>query len=99
MLKPSIEPMCLAVKPIEGRYIDNFEKYGTGLLNCSEETLVDGKFPSNIMTTQEGVLDTTVFMVKKPNKKLVTEIEEKLKAMKPNEKLATEIEEKRELMK
>jgi site-specific DNA-methyltransferase (adenine-specific) len=69
MLKPSIEPMCLAVKPIEGRYIDNFEKYGTGLLNCSDETLVDGKFPSNIMTTQEGVLDTTVFMVKKPNKK------------------------------
>jgi site-specific DNA-methyltransferase (adenine-specific) len=66
-LKPAIEPMCLAVKPIEGRYIDNFEKYGTGLLNTSDETKVDGKFPSNVMTTQEGVLDT-VFLVKKPTK-------------------------------
>lgn len=66
-LKPAIEPMCLAVKPIEGRYIDNFEKYGTGLLNTSDETKVDGKFPSNIMTTQDGVLDS-VFLVKKPTK-------------------------------
>ena len=66
-LKPAIEPMCFAVKPIEGRYIDNFEKYGTGLLNTSHETKVDGKFPSNVMTTQEGVLDT-VFLVKKPTK-------------------------------
>ena len=66
-LKPAIEPMCLAVKPIEGRYIDNFEKYGTGLLNTSEETKVDGKFPSNVMTVQEGVLDS-VFLVKKPSK-------------------------------
>jgi site-specific DNA-methyltransferase (adenine-specific) len=30
--------------------------------------LVNGKFPSNIMTTQEGVLDTNVFLVKKPTK-------------------------------
>tara|TARA_B100001996_G_scaffold166683_2_gene127057 strand:- start:1540 stop:2136 length:597 start_codon:yes stop_codon:yes gene_type:complete len=66
-LKPAIEPMCLAVKPTEGRYIDNFEKYGTGLLNTSEETKVDGKFPSNVMTTQDGVLDR-VFLVKKPTK-------------------------------
>lgn len=66
-LKPAIEPMCLAVKPIEGRYIDNFEKYGTGLLNTSDETKVDDKFPSNIMTTQDGVLDK-VFLVKKPSK-------------------------------
>ena len=66
-LKPAIEPMCLAVKPIEGRYIDNFEKYGTGLLNTSDETKVDGKFPSNVMTVEEGVLDR-VFLVKKPTK-------------------------------
>lgn len=66
-LKPAIEPMCLAVKPIEGRYIDNFEKYGTGLLNTSDETKVGGKFPSNVMTTQDGVLDS-VFLVKKPTK-------------------------------
>jgi site-specific DNA-methyltransferase (adenine-specific) len=67
-LKPAIEPMCLAVKPIEGRYIDNFEKYGTGLLNTSEDTRVDDKFPSNVITTQDGVLDK-VFLVKKPTKR------------------------------
>ena len=67
-LKPAIEPMCLAVKPIEGRYIDNFEKYGTGLMNTNDETKVDGKFPSNVMTTEEGVLDTSVFLIQKPTK-------------------------------
>ena len=68
-LKPAIEPMCLAVKPIEGRYIDNFEKYGTGLMHITDETKVGGgQFPMNIMTTQEGLLNT-VFMVPKPTKK------------------------------
>ena len=70
-LKPAIEPMCLAVKPIEGRYIDNFEKYGTGLMNTSELTKT-GKdyFPSNIVTTDE-INDTldSVFLVQKPTKK------------------------------
>ena len=67
-LKPAIEPMCLAVKPIEGRYIDNFEKYGTGLMNTSDETKVDGKFPSNIMTTQDELFNG-IFLVPKPGKK------------------------------
>jgi site-specific DNA-methyltransferase (adenine-specific) len=70
-LKPAIEPMCLAVKPIEGRYIDNFEKYGVGLMNTSEETKTgEGFFPSNIITTDhiEESMDR-VFLVSKPNKK------------------------------
>ena len=69
-LKPAIEPMCLAVKPIEGRYIDNFQKYGTGLMNTSEETKTgEGYFPSNIITTEEveESMDR-VFLVSKPNK-------------------------------
>jgi site-specific DNA-methyltransferase (adenine-specific) len=69
-LKPAIEPMCLAVKPIEGRYIDNFQKYGTGLMNTSEETKTgEGFFPSNIITTEkvEENMDR-VFLVSKPNK-------------------------------
>jgi site-specific DNA-methyltransferase (adenine-specific) len=67
-LKPAIEPMCLAVKPIEGRYIDNFEKYGVGLMCTGPETAVGkGNFPSNIMTTDE-IDGTQVFMVPKPNK-------------------------------
>ena len=69
-LKPAIEPICLAVKPIEGRYIDNFEKYRTGLMNTSEETKVgDGYFPANIIVTEpfENGIDK-VFLVSKPNK-------------------------------
>jgi site-specific DNA-methyltransferase (adenine-specific) len=69
-LKPAIEPMCLAVKPIEGRYIDNFQKYGVGLMNTSEETKTgEGYFPSNIITTEEveESMDK-VFLVSKPNK-------------------------------
>jgi site-specific DNA-methyltransferase (adenine-specific) len=70
-LKPAIEPICLAVKPIEGRYIDNFEKYGVGLMNTSDETKVgEGYFPSNIVTTEDvGNEDMNkVFMVPKPTK-------------------------------
>ena len=69
-LKPAIEPMCFAVKPIEGRYIDNFQKHGTGLMNTSEETKTgEGFFPSNILTTDkiEESMDR-VFLVSKPNK-------------------------------
>ena len=69
-LKPAIEPMCLAVKPIEGRYIDNFQKYGTGLMNTSAETKTgEGYFPSNIITTDkiEETMDN-VFLVSKPNR-------------------------------
>jgi site-specific DNA-methyltransferase (adenine-specific) len=69
-LKPAIEPICLAVKPIEGRYIDNFEKYGTGLMNTSEETKVgEDYFPANIIVTEpfENGIDK-VFLVSKPNK-------------------------------
>ena len=69
-LKPAIEPMCLAVKPIENRYIDNFQKYGTGLMNTSDETKTgDGYFPSNIITTDE--IEETIdkiFLVAKPSK-------------------------------
>lgn len=74
-LKPAIEPICLAVKPIEGRYIDNFEKYGVGLMNTSADTKVGAEndfFPSNIVTTEEGASGNPemdrVFLVGKPTK-------------------------------
>ncbi len=72
-LKPAIEPMCLAVKPVEGRIVDNFMKYGTGLMHIYEDTKT-GKngeyFPSNILTTEsiDEVMDR-VFLVSKPTKK------------------------------
>jgi site-specific DNA-methyltransferase (adenine-specific) len=69
-LKPAIEPICFAVKPIEGRYIDNFQKYGVGLMNTSAETKVgEGYFPSNIIVTEDvGQNLDKVFLVSKPTK-------------------------------
>ena len=46
-LKPQIEPMTLAQKPKDGTFLENWEKYGVGLLNTKES--LDGKFPGNIM--------------------------------------------------
>jgi len=68
-LKPAIEPICFAVKPIEGRYIDNFDKYGTGLMNVGPDTKVgDDYFPSNIIVTDDTLGLDKVFLVPKAKK-------------------------------
>lgn len=46
-LKPMIEPMCFAQKPVEGKFLDNFIKYQTGLINT--EAKWNDKFPGNII--------------------------------------------------
>jgi site-specific DNA-methyltransferase (adenine-specific) len=46
-LKPCIEPMCLAQKPTEGKFIDNWQKYGVGLVNVNEQW--ENSFPGNII--------------------------------------------------
>jgi site-specific DNA-methyltransferase (adenine-specific) len=46
-LKPCIEPMCLAQKPPEGKYIDNWQKWGVGLMNTNAQWL--DQFPGNII--------------------------------------------------
>lgn len=46
-LKPQIEPMVLAQKPKVGTFVDNWMKYGVGLMNVNES--LDGMFPGNIM--------------------------------------------------
>ena len=33
--RPLFEPICLAMKPTEGTFLENFVQYGTGLMNCS----------------------------------------------------------------
>uniref|UniRef100_A0A6C0IB98 DNA methylase N-4/N-6 domain-containing protein n=1 Tax=viral metagenome TaxID=1070528 RepID=A0A6C0IB98_9ZZZZ len=72
-LKPAIEPICLAVKPIEGRYIDNFQKYSTGLMNTNVKVGEDGTyFPANIIVTENSSQQEElekVFLVSKPTKK------------------------------
>jgi len=69
-LKPAIEPICFAVKPIEGRYIDNFQKHGVGLMNTAQDTKVgQNYFPANILVTEDVGQDLDkVFLVAKPTK-------------------------------
>lgn len=47
-LKQEAEPIVLAQKPREGTFINNWMKYGVGLIDVNE-TLIPGKFPSTIM--------------------------------------------------
>ena len=46
-LKPCIEPMCLAQKPLEGKFIDNWQKWGVGLVNTRAQW--QDQFPGNII--------------------------------------------------
>jgi len=46
-LKPCIEPMCLAQKPLEGKFIDNWQKWGVGLMNTANK--LEDQFPGNLM--------------------------------------------------
>lgn len=46
-LKPQLEPMVLAQKPREGTFIENWKKYGVGLVNTTES--LDGMFPGTVM--------------------------------------------------
>jgi site-specific DNA-methyltransferase (adenine-specific) len=43
-LKSLFEPVCIAMKPIEKRFIDNFQKWGTGLIKT-----INNKVPENII--------------------------------------------------
>jgi site-specific DNA-methyltransferase (adenine-specific) len=60
----------VAFKPIEGRYIDNFEKHSVGLLNTLAKTGTESDYiPSNIVTTESICEEMDkVFLVKKPTK-------------------------------
>lgn len=46
-LKPQMEPMMLAQKPREGTFIENWTKWGVGLVDVSAS--LDGRFPGTVM--------------------------------------------------
>lgn len=46
-LKPQLEPMVLAQKPRIGTFVENWQKYGVGLVNFNES--LDGRCPGNVM--------------------------------------------------
>lgn len=53
-LRPQFEAMILAQKPREGTFVNNWLKYGTGLMDTSV-SLVSGYSPSNVMTVEKPV--------------------------------------------
>lgn len=69
-IKSCFEPICVAMKPVEGTFLKNEMKYNTGLVNFGACVGVnEEKVPANIITT-ELINDTydKNFIVKKPNK-------------------------------
>lgn len=52
-LKPQLEPMVLAQKPKEGTFLENFQKYGVGLMNTKES--LDGMFPGTVMEVSKQI--------------------------------------------
>jgi len=52
-LKPQMEPMVLAQKPKEGTFVENWKKYGVGLVNTKES--LDGMFPGTMMEVSKTV--------------------------------------------
>lgn len=68
-LKPAIEPICFANKPIEGKFVNNFLKYNVGLLNTTIN-VGENRFPSNVLTTEEiNLFMDKSFLIGKPTKK------------------------------
>jgi len=47
MLKPQFEPMTMAMKPRQGTCWENWERWGTGLIDVT--TSLDGMFPGTLM--------------------------------------------------
>lgn len=66
-LKPSVEMICVARKPIEGTLAENAEAWGTGGLNISEcrvgefkdHNVATGRWPGNVILDEDagGTLD------------------------------------------
>jgi site-specific DNA-methyltransferase (adenine-specific) len=54
-LKPCVEPICVAQKATEGTYVDNWLKWGVGLMDSRQS--LDGKFPGNIIPMKKPTKD------------------------------------------
>ena len=48
-LKPAYEPVLLMRKPLMGTYQQNFNEYGTGVLDIDNARGIDDRWPSNII--------------------------------------------------
>jgi site-specific DNA-methyltransferase (adenine-specific) len=70
MIRSCFEPICVAMKPLEGTFIQNELVFKTGLINFSNKVGKNNdKVPANIITTEEinDIYDKN-FLISKPNK-------------------------------
>tara|TARA_X000001036_G_C20664614_1_gene800295 strand:- start:139 stop:1071 length:933 start_codon:yes stop_codon:yes gene_type:complete len=69
-LKSCFEPICVAMKPCSGTFLNNELKWGTGLVNFGEKVGDNAtKVPANIITCEnyDEIYDKN-FLIKKPTK-------------------------------
>lgn len=68
-VKSCHEPIALGQKPLVGSFLDNYIEHQVGLVD-TKQTVGDGMFPSNVLSTDEidDVIDH-FFLVSKPTKK------------------------------
>jgi site-specific DNA-methyltransferase (adenine-specific) len=69
-IKSNHEPICVAQKPLNGTFLDNYIEHEVGLVNTKEKIGIDGSsFPSNLLCDEESPdLLQRHFLVPKPTK-------------------------------
>ena len=70
MIRSCFEPICVAIKPLKGTFIQNELNFKTGLINFDNKVGKDkDRVPANIITTEE-INDSydKNFLISKPNK-------------------------------
>lgn len=70
MIRSCFEPICVAMRPIKGTFIQNELNFKTGLINFNNKVGKDkDRVPANIITTEE-INDSydKNFLISKPNK-------------------------------
>ena len=70
MIRSCFEPICVAMKPVKGTFIQNELNFKTGLINFDNKVGKDkDRVPANIITTEE-ISDSydKNFLISKPNK-------------------------------
>ena len=70
MIRSCFEPICVAMKPVKGTFIQNELNFKTGLINFNNKVGKDkDRVPANIITTEE-INDSydKNFLISKPNK-------------------------------
>ena len=56
-IRPQFEPIAVAQKPKEGTFVENWQKWKTGLVDLSDTTRVNGRTPTTVLKIDKPVKD------------------------------------------